>query len=121
MGHTRGQSDTSANRTSSIIHRREQSEASIMDRGRPKKRIDANLVNHKRTESKQSQLAAEKLAAEKKAFETLPEGFKVVDISNRLTHVELDALRGQAIRQAAKFEVLCMKDVESLSRVCFRI
>jgi hypothetical protein len=83
-----------------------------MDRGRPKRRADASPINHKRTLSKQSQLAAEK-----KAFETLPEGFKAVDISSRLPKTELDALRHQAIGQAAKFDVLCMKDVESLSRV----
>lgn len=83
-----------------------------MDRGRPKRRADASPINHKRTLSKQSQLALEK-----KAFETLPEGFKAVDASSRLPKAELDALRHQAVGQAAKFDVLCMKDVESLSRV----
>ena len=89
-----------------------------MDRGRPKKRSDASPINHKRTLRKQSQQAVEqKAAAEQKAFVTLPEGFKAAEIPSRLPQTEIDTLKHQALRQAAKFEVLCFKDVESLSRV----
>ncbi len=112
-GHSRGQSDSGGDRPaySRMGHRRELSEASIMDRGRPKKRVDGSPIKLKQS-SKQSQLAAEQ-----KAFETLPEGIKASDAQSRLEQTDIEALREQAIGQAAKFEVLNMKDVESLSRV----
>jgi hypothetical protein len=92
-------------------HRREQSETSIMDRGRPKKRTEGSSVTLKRTPDKRT-------LAEQKAFETLPEGIKAIDAQQKWNVEEVEALKKQAIRQAGKFEVLGMKDVESLSRVC---
>jgi len=112
MGHARGQSDTGSERAVCTMgHRREQSEASIMDRGRPKKRAEGSPISVKRTPDKRT------LLAEQKAFETLPEGIKAVDAGQRWTVEEIEALKKQAVGQAAKFEVLSMKDVESLSRV----
>jgi len=113
MGHSRGQSDTGSERAACTMgHRREQSEASIMDRGRPKKRTEGSPITLKRTTDKRT------LLAEQKAFETLPEGIKATDAQQKWNAEEIQALKKQAVGQAAKFEVLGMKDVESLSRVC---
>jgi hypothetical protein len=115
MRHSRGQSDTGSERAACTMgHRREQSEASIMDRGRPKKRTEGSPITLKRTPEKRN------LVAEQKAFETLPEGIKATDAQHRWTAAEIEALKKQAVGQAAKFEVLGMKDVESLSRVCLQ-
>jgi len=96
-------------------HRRGQSESgSIMERGRPRKRSD--ILNNngpllKRSESKRSK------SAERRAFEQLPQGYKVEDAVKSLKQVELVALHKQALGQAARFEVLRKEDVDALSRV----
>ena len=83
-----------------------------MDRGRPKKRAEGSPITLKRRPDKRT------LLAEQKAFETLPEGTKAANAQQRWTAEEIEVLKKQAIGQVAKFEVLGMKDVESLSRVC---
>lgn len=93
-------------------HRRNVSEsgsvtASIMDRGRPRKRNDGL----KRSASKTSK------SAERRAFETLPKGWKVTDAAQMLEQAERVALHKQAMQQAARFEVMRKEDVDSLSRV----
>lgn len=93
-------------------HRRNVSEsgsvtASIMDRGRPRKRNDGL----KRSASKTSK------SAERRAFETLPKGWKVTDAAQMLEQTERAALHKQAMQQAARFEVMRKEDVDSLSRV----
>lgn len=93
-------------------HRRNVSEsgsisASIMDRGRPRKRNDGL----KRSGSKTSK------SAERRAFETLPKGWKVTDAAQMLEQAERAALHKQAMQQAARFEVMRKEDVDSLSRV----
>lgn len=92
-------------------HRRNVSEsgstASIMDRGRPRKRNDGI----KRSASKTSK------SAERRAFETLPKGWKVIDAAQMLEQAERAALHKQAMQQAARFEVMRKEDVDSLSRV----
>ncbi|TVY73184.1 hypothetical protein LSUE1_G008561 [Lachnellula suecica] len=108
MGHSRGQSEVTSRQGPSLGHRRGESEASIMDRGRPKKRADGSPM--KRTMSKRSQ------SQEQKAFETLPHGIRATDASSKLPTSEVETLRRQAIGQASRFEVLNTKDVESLSR-----
>jgi hypothetical protein len=92
-------------------HRRGESEASIMDRGRPKKRADGSPV--KQTPSKRAASSEEV-----KAFETLPQGYRAVDAPTLLPASEIGVLQKQAIGQASRFEVLGSKDVEALSRVC---
>ncbi|KAI7784921.1 hypothetical protein LA080_008952 [Diaporthe eres] len=92
-------------------HRRNVSEsgsvtASIMDRGRPRKRNDGL----KRSASKTSK------SAERRAFETLPKGWKVTDAAQMLEQAERVALHKQAMQQAARFEVMRKEDVDSLSR-----
>ena len=97
MSHKRGQSDS----------------GSIMERGRPRKRTDGTLIGtkHKRTESKRS------LSAERRAFETLPQGFRPQDALMKLDHAETVHLQKQALGQAARFEVLRREDVDNLSKV----
>lgn len=90
-------------------HRRNVSESgsSIMDRGRPRKRTEGL----KRSASKTSK------SAERRAFETLPKGWKVTDAAQMLEQTERVALHKQAMQQAARFEVMRKEDVDSLSRV----
>lgn len=96
-----------------MSHRRGESEsgASIMDRGRPKKRSDSSPG--KRTTSKRSQSPSD----EQKAFETLPQGIHALNASSVFPESEIETLRKQAIGQATRFEVLSSKDVDALSRV----
>lgn len=113
LGHTRGQSESSAFFGPPVGHRRERSDASIMDRGRPKKRPDGSPITIRRTASKQLR--------DQKAFETLPHGVKALNAGTKFNESEIDAIKRQAVGQAAKFEVLGFKDVEALSRVSFLI
>lgn len=83
-----------------------------MDRGRPKKKSDGG--HHRRTESKRSK------SAERRAFETLPKGWRVPDALQMLDPAEAMALKKQAMAQAERFEIMRKVDVDSLSRVsCF--
>jgi hypothetical protein len=94
-------------------HRRHQSEsASIMERGRPRKRSEVCAVaTLKRSGSKRSK------SSEKQAFEQLPKGWKASDAVTMLSPQEVASLHKQALQQAARFEVLRKEDVDSLSRV----
>lgn len=77
-----------------------------MDRGRPKKRSEGS----KGTEVKKSR------SAERRAFETLPKGWKVPDAVKMLSPSETTALNKQALAQADRFEILRKCDVDRLSR-----
>lgn len=93
-------------------HRRNVSDSgsitgSIMDRGRPKKRTEAT----KGPEVKKSR------SSERRAFETLPKGWKVPDAVKMLSSSETAALNKQALAQADRFEILRKCDVDRLSRV----
>jgi len=91
-------------------HRRGQSESgSIMERGRPRRR--GELLGLKPSASKRSK------SAERRAFETLPKGWKTTEAPSVLCDMELASLQKQAMQQAAKFEVLRKDDVDSLSKV----
>ncbi|KAI1171492.1 hypothetical protein F4777DRAFT_565215 [Nemania sp. FL0916] len=99
---------------SAMTHRRGQSDSgSIMERGRPRKRIDGTLIgiHHGRTESKSSSLSTER-----RAFETLPQGYRPSDAIKRLDQTETTHLQKQALGQAARFEVLRREDVDNLSK-----
>lgn len=94
-------------------HRRNTSESSsicgsIMDRGRPKKKNDTNTL--KRSGSKRSK------SAERRAFESLPKGWKAPDAVQMLDQSEIVAIQKQAAQQAARFEIMRKEDVDSLSR-----
>lgn len=80
---------------------------SIMDRGRPKKRTETS----KGVEAKKSR------SSERRAFETLPKGWKVPDAVKMLSSSETAALNKQALAQADRFEILRKCDVDRLSRV----
>ncbi|KAK8056468.1 hypothetical protein PG993_001695 [Apiospora rasikravindrae] len=95
-------------------HRRNKSEsASIMDRGRPRKRSDGTPVGGglKRAASKKS-----KDEDQRRAFEELPQGWKPKEAATQLDQAEADYLHKQALGQVLRFEVLKKDDVESLSK-----
>jgi hypothetical protein len=99
---TRCNSETSSRTGQHSCHRRGESEGgSIMDRGRPKKRLISSPL---RTD-------------EREAYEALPQGTKPSNVMSLLPAIEIDLLRKQAIGQASQFEVLNSKDVDALSRV----
>lgn len=81
-----------------------------MDRGRPKKKTESSS-GHRRTESKRSK------SAERRAFETLPKGWRVPDALQMLDPTEAIALNKQALQQAERFEIMRKADVDGLSRV----
>ncbi|KAI5861249.1 hypothetical protein GGS23DRAFT_577757 [Durotheca rogersii] len=96
-----------------MSHRRGKSEsASIMDRGRPRKRSDGTPIGggRKRSMSKRS------TSAERRAFEELPQGWKPSEAVKMMDQAEIDQLQKQALGQALRFEVLRKDDVENLSK-----
>ncbi|KFY39918.1 hypothetical protein V494_03752 [Pseudogymnoascus sp. VKM F-4513 (FW-928)] len=104
--HTRGLSESSSFAVVSRPgHRRTESEASIMDRGRPKKRADGSSIKSATTK-----------ANEQRAFVTLPTGVKASDVPSKFSPQEIESVRQQAQGQAAQFEVLSSRDVGDLSR-----
>ncbi|KAK8138809.1 hypothetical protein PG984_002189 [Apiospora sp. TS-2023a] len=95
-------------------HRRNKSEsASIMDRGRPRKRSDGAPIGGglKRAASKKM-----KDDEQRRAFEELPQGWKPNDATAHLDQAEADYVHKQALGQVLRFEVLKKDDVESLSK-----
>ncbi|KFZ24534.1 hypothetical protein V502_00988 [Pseudogymnoascus sp. VKM F-4520 (FW-2644)] len=104
--HSRGLSESSTTVLASRpSHRRTESEASIMDRGRPKKPSDGTSTKNTTTN-----------ASQQKSFETLPQGVKACDVTSKFSPQDIESLRRQALDQAAQFEVLAAKDVSDLSR-----
>ncbi|KAF2967637.1 hypothetical protein GQX73_g5923 [Xylaria multiplex] len=92
---------------SAMAHKRGQSDSgSIMERGRPRKRTDGTVIGakHGRNESKRS------LSTERRAFETLPQGYRPSDATKKLDHAEMMHLQKQALGQAARFEELRQLD-----------
>ncbi|KAI1778179.1 hypothetical protein F4818DRAFT_438350 [Hypoxylon cercidicola] len=108
----KAETETQARTAPTLSHRRGQSDSvSIMDRGRPRKRLDGTPIGgHKRSASKRS------LSAERRAFETLPQGWKSTEAAKALDSTEIAYLQKQALGQALRFEVLRKEDVESLSK-----
>lgn len=85
---------------------------SIMERGRPRKRSDGTPVGGPRSvELKRKQ------SIERRAFETLPQGWRPRDAAKTLDQSEASYLHKQALGQAQRFEVLKKDDVEGLSKV----
>ncbi|KAL7623245.1 hypothetical protein AAE478_006926 [Parahypoxylon ruwenzoriense] len=113
MATPKAEPETQSRTAPSISHKRGQSESgSIMDRGRPRKRSDGTIIGgcHKRSDSKRS------TSAERRAFETLPQGWKSSEAAKNLDQAEVAHLQKQALGQALRFEVLRKDDVESLSK-----
>ena len=96
-------------------HRRGASESSsIMDRGRPRKRLDVRNNNGpllKNVDPKRSR------STERKAFEQLPKGYRPAAAADNIESSELEKLQKQAYGQVERFEVMKMEDVELLSKV----
>lgn len=83
-----------------------------MERGRPRKRADGTSVGVlRRTGSKRSN------SADRRAFETLPQGWKPSEAAKAIDQGEVAYLQRQALGQALRFEVLRKEDVEGLSKV----
>jgi len=86
-----------------------------MDRGRPRKRYDVIpggiAIGRSASACKRSK------SADRRAFESLPRGWKATEAVAALDQSEAAALQKQALQQAARFEVLRKGDVEALSRV----
>ncbi|EHL01212.1 hypothetical protein M7I_2909 [Glarea lozoyensis 74030] len=123
VSHTRGQSESShpghlkkGDKVSG--HRRGESETSIMDRGRPKKRPDGSPVKQPTgTTTTRSRTASRSSPTEEqKAFATLPQGIRASNAASVMPMSEIEALRKQAFGQASRFDVLSSKDVDNLSR-----
>ncbi|KAI0472920.1 hypothetical protein GGR56DRAFT_667222 [Xylariaceae sp. FL0804] len=109
--------DLQPHSASAVSHRRNQSDsASVMERGRPRKRSDGTPIGgtHKRINSNRDVSAD--ISAERKAFETLPQGWKPSEAVDSLQETEVAYLQNQARDQALRFEVLRKEDVESLSK-----
>lgn len=87
------------------------SDTSIMNRGRPTKRIE------KRQRSRTCSEVDQSLTAKPDNWQ-LPKGLLAAEASVKLEESEKEKLRMQAIDQAERFEVLNKKDVKALSRVC---
>lgn len=99
-------------------HRRNQSDTgNIMERGRPRKRADGSTLGVilPRTASKRSK------SAERRAFESLPQGWKPNEASKMMDADEVSYLQKQALGQAMRFEVLKKEQVESLSKELRRL
>lgn len=95
-------------------HRRGASEGtySVMDRGRPKRRLDASPSSRMHSAS-----VSESTSEDRKAFEALPQSSTPAVASASMSAEEIADLRKQAIGQATRFGVLSPKDVDKLSRV----
>ena len=95
-------------------HRRGASEgaSTIMDRGRPKKRLETSPSKRMHSAS-----ITESISEERKAFEALPQSFIPEVASASMSAEEIKALKMQAIGQATRFGVLSPKDVDMLSKV----
>lgn len=94
-----------------LWHQRGSSEASVLHRGRPGVREEAPVVQKpSRTALKGPSLSEEKTV--------LPTGFKVKEVSGKLLESDLKVLKAQADEQVMNFEVLSVKDVSNLSKVC---
>ncbi|KAI1104760.1 hypothetical protein F4804DRAFT_332022 [Jackrogersella minutella] len=94
-------------------HKRGQSDSgSIMDRGRPRKRCDGTPIGSTRMRS----TSKRSISTERRAFETLPQGWKSTEAVKTLDASEVAYLQKQALGQVLRFEVLKKDDVESLSK-----
>lgn len=94
-----------------LWHQRGVSEASGLNRGRSVVRGDTPVVQIlNRTALRAPSLSEEKC--------TLPTGFRVAEISGKLLDSDFKVLKKQADERITAFEVLSVKDVSSLSKVC---
>ncbi|KAL1628971.1 hypothetical protein SLS54_001662 [Diplodia seriata] len=100
-------------RDTSRGHHRKRSEQSIMDRGRP----IARTTRERKASASAS--ASAPSSSEKEGADTwkLPKGVSVRQAPIKYAPAEREKLRGKAVEQAEKFEVLSSRDVNSLAKV----
>jgi len=91
-------------------HVRKGSVDSVMDRGRPPTRT--------RSPTKKGIMGSGNPSSDDLTCDTLPKGLPANTASTSLSREELRRLGHQARSQAARFEVLQVKDVKALSQVC---
>lgn len=91
----------------SYRHRREESEGSVLDRGRPTKRIEGVIKKKLGTRY-----------ALPEDYTTLPTGCSALAAPFQMPQEEIEALHRQARAQAEQFEILRYSEVKDLSRVC---
>lgn len=91
-------------------HQRLASDGSVMDRGRPRKRRNGEGSRRGKTWRKNR-------SPEGMGDDPLPTGFKVAEAPHRFGDEDTARLYQQALGQVARFEVIGVKDVESLSKV----
>ncbi|RDA87717.1 hypothetical protein CP532_1801 [Ophiocordyceps camponoti-leonardi (nom. inval.)] len=98
---------------SSRRHRRWISDSSGMtDRGRPRRRVEAS----ERGSKKAGRDGGREQAPDRCVFEALPRGWRPHHAVGQIGVDDAASLQYQAHRQAERFEVLKMEDVEALSR-----
>ncbi|KKY22506.1 hypothetical protein UCDDS831_g03671 [Diplodia seriata] len=99
-------------RDTSRGHHRKRSEQSIMDRGRP----IARTTRERKASASAS--ASAPSSSEKEGADTwkLPKGVSVRQAPIKYAPAEREKLRGKAVEQAEKFEVLSSRDVNSLAK-----
>ncbi|KAI9835642.1 MAG: hypothetical protein M1837_003687 [Sclerophora amabilis] len=91
-------------------HQLQPTNVPVIERGRPTNRSEESLTR------KESKAGARTPSAGENAFQILPLGLPAVKVPSKLPKSEIESLQQQALGQAAQFEVLSVKDVESLSR-----
>ena len=87
------------------------SEPSSADRGRRRRRRDGERVQRRRSSHKDA-------LSDGGLPDSLPAGVKLVDVPLLFEREDIVKLHEQALGQAARFEVLSVKDVDELSKVC---
>lgn len=95
----------------SMWHQKGTSQASVIDRGRPMGRGDTSLMQ------KLSKPLLRTPSVDGTEVE-IPSGLRAKEASRNLPKDELKLLKRQADERVESFEVLSIKDVSSLSRVC---
>ena len=97
-----------------LTHQRLPSEGSAVGRGRSARREDDEL-------SPQSKTFSANASIKGKSVQILPCGFSAVNAPAHLAPEDVTMLREQALGQAARFEVLGVKDVARLAKVGFSL
>ncbi|KAF2190791.1 hypothetical protein K469DRAFT_721696 [Zopfia rhizophila CBS 207.26] len=92
-----------------VSHNRNMSDTSIIDRGRPIRRLSKRQRSRTCSEANNPEAPVQ-------GNWKLPKGMRVPDASTRLNEADKEHLHKQAFDQAEKFEVLNKRDVASMSR-----
>lgn len=104
--------ETMQRRDTTRGHSRKRSDQSVMDRGRP-------VARARKERSRQGSSAS---SSEKEGGDTwkLPKGVSISEAPVKYAPAEREKLRGKAVEQAEKFEVLSSRDVAALAKVSYQ-